>query len=75
MKSFVNLARLRGGERDRGKGEDGRDRNKTVSKQGQKAKEKEERKRELMNSSGRWDPICGFPPSPFPLAMMSSQVS
>lgn len=75
MKSFVNLAMLRGREKDREKGGDGRDRKKMVDKQGWKAKEKEERKRELMNSSGWWDPICGFPPSSFPLATMSTQVS
>lgn len=43
MKSFVNLAMLRGGEKDREKGGDGRDRKKMVDKQGWKAKEKEER--------------------------------
>lgn len=74
MKSFVYLAMLRRGEKDREKGEDGRDKKKTIGKQGWKAKEKEERKRELMNSSGRWDPICAFPSSSFPLATMAAQV-
>lgn len=85
MKSLVNLARLRGGERDRGKGEeDGRDRKKMVSKQGWEAKEKEERKRERTNElqwqvgPDLWFPTFPISPSndviPGLLATMAAQV-